>query len=83
MHVLHSTAQAYYKELVGATNQFLKEKHTKKAPRCGTLTTLNCHAAGRKHEGRDTAPLPKPRQGKSRGRGQVRATHSVNCALTT
>ncbi|KER20313.1 hypothetical protein T265_11120 [Opisthorchis viverrini] len=31
-------------------------------------------ATGRRHEGWDTARLPKPRQGKSRGRGRVRTT---------
>ncbi|KER30810.1 hypothetical protein T265_02849 [Opisthorchis viverrini] len=34
----------------------------------------NCHATRRKHEGWDTARLPKPRQGKSRGRGRGRTT---------
>ncbi|KAG5452842.1 hypothetical protein CSKR_108992 [Clonorchis sinensis] len=34
----------------------------------------SCHATQRKHEGWDTARLPKPRQGKSRGRGRVRTT---------
>ncbi|KER19713.1 LOW QUALITY PROTEIN: hypothetical protein T265_15468 [Opisthorchis viverrini] len=35
---------------------------------------FRCHATLRLHEGWDTARLPKPRQGKSRGRGQVRTT---------
>ncbi|KAG5447835.1 hypothetical protein CSKR_102287, partial [Clonorchis sinensis] len=34
---------------------------------CGTLFVPNCHATRRLHEGWDTARLPKPRQGKSRG----------------
>ncbi|KAG5441692.1 hypothetical protein CSKR_103172 [Clonorchis sinensis] len=34
-----------------------------------------CHATRRKHEGWDTARLPKPRQGKSRGRGRIRTTN--------
>ncbi|KER19594.1 hypothetical protein T265_11678 [Opisthorchis viverrini] len=39
-----------------------------------TLSVLSCHATRRKHEGGDTARLPKPRQGKSRGRGRARTT---------
>ncbi|KAG5450325.1 Sorting nexin-1 [Clonorchis sinensis] len=39
-----------------------------------TLSVPNCHATRRLHEGWDTARLPKPRQGKSRGRGRVRTT---------
>ncbi|GAA52172.1 hypothetical protein CLF_107455 [Clonorchis sinensis] len=35
---------------------------------CSTLSMPSCHATRRKHEGWDTARLPKPRQGKSRGR---------------
>ncbi|KER25293.1 LOW QUALITY PROTEIN: hypothetical protein T265_14240 [Opisthorchis viverrini] len=34
----------------------------------------SCHATLKEHEGWDTARLPKPRQGKSRGRGRVRTT---------
>ncbi|KAG5444744.1 hypothetical protein CSKR_113850 [Clonorchis sinensis] len=41
---------------------------------CSTLSVPSCHAIRRKHEGWDTARLPKPRQGKSRGRGRVRTT---------
>ncbi|KAG5448299.1 Craniofacial development protein 1 [Clonorchis sinensis] len=41
---------------------------------CSTLSVPNCHATRRLHEGWDTARLPKPRQGKSRGRGRVRTT---------
>ncbi|KER29750.1 hypothetical protein T265_03662 [Opisthorchis viverrini] len=42
----------------------------KKRFSCGKLPVPSCHATRRKHEGWDTARLPKPRQGKSRGRGQ-------------
>ncbi|GAA55189.1 hypothetical protein CLF_107108 [Clonorchis sinensis] len=35
---------------------------------CSTLPMPSYHATRRKHEGWDTARLPKPRQGKSRGR---------------
>ncbi|KAG5455245.1 hypothetical protein CSKR_106449 [Clonorchis sinensis] len=41
---------------------------------CSTLSVPSCHATRRKHEGWDTARLPKPKQGKSRGRGRVRTT---------
>ncbi|KER26003.1 hypothetical protein T265_06640 [Opisthorchis viverrini] len=34
----------------------------------------NCHATRRRHEGWDIARSPKPRQGKSSGRGRVRTT---------
>ncbi|KAG5453508.1 ELMO domain-containing protein 3 [Clonorchis sinensis] len=43
----------------------------KKLFSCSTLWVPSCHA---KHEGWDTARLPKPRQGKSRGRGRIRST---------
>ncbi|KAG5448238.1 hypothetical protein CSKR_105737 [Clonorchis sinensis] len=39
-----------------------------------TFPVPSCHATQRKHEGWDTARVPKPRQGKSRGRGRVRTT---------
>ncbi|KAG5454408.1 hypothetical protein CSKR_107205 [Clonorchis sinensis] len=39
-----------------------------------TLPVPNCHATRRKHEGWNTARLPKPRQSKSRCRGRVRTT---------
>ncbi|KAG5441173.1 hypothetical protein CSKR_202102 [Clonorchis sinensis] len=39
---------------------------------CSTLSVPSCHATRRKHEGWDTARLPKPRQEESRGRGRVR-----------
>ncbi|KAG5453078.1 Ectonucleoside triphosphate diphosphohydrolase 6, variant 2 [Clonorchis sinensis] len=39
----------------------------------------SCHATRVKHEGWDTARLPKPRQGKSRGRGRVRTTDVPHC----
>ncbi|KER26341.1 hypothetical protein T265_06388 [Opisthorchis viverrini] len=39
-----------------------------------TILMPSCHATRRKHEGWDTARLPKPRQGKSRGSGRVRTT---------
>ncbi|KAG5452745.1 hypothetical protein CSKR_202287 [Clonorchis sinensis] len=38
------------------------------------LSVSNCHATRRLHEGWDTARLPNPRQGKSRGRGRVQTT---------
>ncbi|KER27490.1 hypothetical protein T265_13776 [Opisthorchis viverrini] len=38
---------------------------------CNTLSVPNCHATQKKHEGWDTARLPKPTQGKSRGTGPV------------
>ncbi|KAG5451749.1 hypothetical protein CSKR_109181 [Clonorchis sinensis] len=41
---------------------------------CSTLSVPSCHATRRKHEGWGTARLPKPRQGKSRGRGGVRTS---------
>ncbi|KER25542.1 hypothetical protein T265_07001 [Opisthorchis viverrini] len=41
---------------------------------CNTLSVPSCHAARRKHKGWDTARSPKPRQGESRDRGQVRTT---------
>ncbi|KER27432.1 hypothetical protein T265_05536 [Opisthorchis viverrini] len=41
---------------------------------CSTFSVPDCHATRRRHEGWDTARLPKPRQGKSRGRGWVRNT---------
>ncbi|KER30629.1 hypothetical protein T265_02980 [Opisthorchis viverrini] len=37
---------------------------------CNTLPVPSCHATRKKHEGLDNARLPKPRQGKSRGRGE-------------
>ncbi|KAG5441227.1 hypothetical protein CSKR_102438 [Clonorchis sinensis] len=47
---------------------------------CSTLSVPNCHATQRKHEGWDTARLPKPRQGKSRGRaGRVRTMDLLVC----
>ncbi|KER21524.1 hypothetical protein T265_10170 [Opisthorchis viverrini] len=41
---------------------------------CNTLLVPSCHAARKKHEGWDTARLPKSGQGKSREGGQVRTT---------
>ncbi|KAG5451561.1 Desumoylating isopeptidase 2 [Clonorchis sinensis] len=41
---------------------------------CSHLSVPSCHATQRKHEGWDTAKLPKPRQGKSKGRGRFRTT---------
>ncbi|GAA53981.1 hypothetical protein CLF_111792 [Clonorchis sinensis] len=38
---------------------------------CRSLSVPNCHATRRKQEGWDTVRLPKPRQGKSRGRGYL------------
>ncbi|KER22938.1 hypothetical protein T265_14750, partial [Opisthorchis viverrini] len=46
----------------------------KKSFSCNTLPVPSCHSTRRKHEGWDTARLPKPRQEKSRGRGRVRTT---------
>ncbi|KAG5449253.1 hypothetical protein CSKR_100655, partial [Clonorchis sinensis] len=43
------------------------------------VSVPNCHATRRLHEGRDTARLPKPRQGKSKGRGRVRTTDLSLC----
>ncbi|KER21406.1 hypothetical protein T265_10276 [Opisthorchis viverrini] len=37
---------------------------------CNTLPVSSCHATRGTHEGWDTARLPKPRQGNSRGRDQ-------------
>ncbi|KAG5445890.1 hypothetical protein CSKR_109646 [Clonorchis sinensis] len=49
---------------------------------CSTLSVPNCHATRRNHEGWDTARLPKPRQGKSRGRGRLLKKHQRNsCRL--
>ncbi|KER24934.1 hypothetical protein T265_07499 [Opisthorchis viverrini] len=45
-----------------------------KSSSCSTLSAPNYHATRRLHEGWDTARLPKPRQGKSRGRDRVRTT---------
>ncbi|KAG5453780.1 hypothetical protein CSKR_113836 [Clonorchis sinensis] len=42
---------------------------------CNTLSVPIYHATRGRHEGWDTARLPKPRQGKSRGRGRVQATN--------
>ncbi|GAA53029.1 hypothetical protein CLF_109371 [Clonorchis sinensis] len=44
------------------------------ATSCSILSVPNCHATRKKHEGWDTARMPKPRQGKSSGRGRVRTT---------
>ncbi|KAG5450921.1 hypothetical protein CSKR_107874 [Clonorchis sinensis] len=41
---------------------------------CSPLSVTSCHATRRKHEGRDTDRLPKPRQGESRGRGRIPTT---------
>ncbi|KER30175.1 LOW QUALITY PROTEIN: hypothetical protein T265_13223, partial [Opisthorchis viverrini] len=41
---------------------------------CSNLSLPSCRGARRRPEGRDTARLPKRRQGKSRGRGRVRTT---------
>ncbi|KER22040.1 hypothetical protein T265_09790 [Opisthorchis viverrini] len=40
-----------------------------------TLPVPSCHATRSLHEGWDTARLTKPRQGKSRGGGQIRTTN--------
>ncbi|KER24376.1 hypothetical protein T265_07935 [Opisthorchis viverrini] len=53
---------------------FLNNNGGKKSFSCSTLSVPSCHATRGKHEGWDTARLPKPRQGESRGRGQVRTT---------
>ncbi|GAA52462.1 sorting nexin-6 [Clonorchis sinensis] len=41
---------------------------------CSTLSVPSSRATRGKHEGLDTARLPKPRQGKSRGRSRFRTT---------
>ncbi|KER24315.1 hypothetical protein T265_14452, partial [Opisthorchis viverrini] len=41
---------------------------------CNILSVPICYTTRREHEGRDTARLPKRRQGKLRGRGQVGTT---------
>ncbi|KER27618.1 hypothetical protein T265_05342 [Opisthorchis viverrini] len=41
---------------------------------CNTLLVPSCYATRRRHEGWDTNRMPKPRQGKSIGRGRVRTT---------
>ncbi|KER29445.1 hypothetical protein T265_03911 [Opisthorchis viverrini] len=48
---------------------------------CNTLQVPSCHATRRKQEGWDTARLPKPRQGKSNGRGRVRTTDLPNSPI--
>ncbi|KER33697.1 hypothetical protein T265_00576 [Opisthorchis viverrini] len=53
---------------------FTRDSRVKKSFSCSTLPVPNCHATRRLHEGSDTARLPRPRQGKSRGRGRVRTT---------
>ncbi|KAG5445494.1 hypothetical protein CSKR_100982, partial [Clonorchis sinensis] len=47
---------------------------SKKKFSCNALLMPSCRTTRRKHEAWDTAKLPKPRQGKSRGRGRVRTT---------
>ncbi|KER30944.1 hypothetical protein T265_02752 [Opisthorchis viverrini] len=42
---------------------------------CSTLLVPSCHATRRKHEGWDTARLPKPRQEKSSGGSWIRTTN--------
>ncbi|KAG5452392.1 hypothetical protein CSKR_100797 [Clonorchis sinensis] len=49
-------------------------KKINKSFSCSTLSVPSCHATRGKHEGWDNARLPKPRQGKSRGRARVRTT---------
>ncbi|KER26509.1 hypothetical protein T265_06232 [Opisthorchis viverrini] len=51
-----------------------RKKKEKKVFSCSTLPVPSCHATRRKHEGWDTARLPKPRQGKSSGGGRIRTT---------
>ncbi|KER34149.1 hypothetical protein T265_12435, partial [Opisthorchis viverrini] len=46
----------------------------KKSLSCNNLPVPSYHATRRNHAAWDTARLPKPRQGKSRGKGQVRTT---------
>ncbi|GAA53220.1 hypothetical protein CLF_109789, partial [Clonorchis sinensis] len=45
------------------------------------MSDKSCRAFRRKHEGLDTARLPKPRQGKSSGRGRVRITDLPDSAI--
>ncbi|KER26134.1 LOW QUALITY PROTEIN: hypothetical protein T265_14065 [Opisthorchis viverrini] len=47
---------------------------SKKPFSCSTLSVPSCHATRREHEGWGAGRLPRPRQGKSRGRGRVRTT---------
>ncbi|KER31690.1 hypothetical protein T265_02190 [Opisthorchis viverrini] len=42
--------------------------------RCNALSVPSCHATQRKHEGWDTARLPKSRQRKSRAGGRILTT---------
>ncbi|KER28433.1 hypothetical protein T265_04741 [Opisthorchis viverrini] len=59
-------------ELAFEPRTFRSNSKVKKAFSCSTLPVPNCHATRRKHEGWDTARLPKPRQGKSSGGGRIR-----------
>ncbi|KER20860.1 hypothetical protein T265_10669 [Opisthorchis viverrini] len=45
---------------------------------CSTLPVPSCHATRRRHESWDTVRLPKPRQGKSRGRVNPCSNHLVH-----
>ncbi|KER28782.1 hypothetical protein T265_04473 [Opisthorchis viverrini] len=58
----------------GSTHNALWTIKIRQPISCNTLSVPNCHATRRKHESCDTARLPKPRQGKSRGRDRVRTT---------
>ncbi|KER28586.1 hypothetical protein T265_13551, partial [Opisthorchis viverrini] len=59
---------------VGAVPEFPSTNRRRFSFGCSTPSVPNCHATRSRHEGWDTARLPKPRQGKSGGRGRVRAT---------
>ncbi|KER20932.1 hypothetical protein T265_10620 [Opisthorchis viverrini] len=48
---------------------------------CNTLSVPSRHATRKKHEGWDTARLPKPRQGKSRDRSRVRTMDLLATAM--
>ncbi|KER23399.1 hypothetical protein T265_08723 [Opisthorchis viverrini] len=54
--------------------QLGSRKERKKASSCSIPSVPSCHVTRRKHEGWDTARLPKPRQGKSSGGGHIRTT---------
>ncbi|KAG5443138.1 hypothetical protein CSKR_108533 [Clonorchis sinensis] len=57
--------------LVQVEHKSTTTRPDKKSFSCSTLSVPNCRATRRLHEGWDTARVPKPRQGRSRGRGRV------------
>ncbi|KAG5455241.1 hypothetical protein CSKR_106455 [Clonorchis sinensis] len=50
--------------------------HIEKSLNCSTLSVPNCHATSRRHDSRDAARLPKPRQGKRRDRQTFQSVNS-------